>query len=176
MSPQAIEELRAAAKLNPQSGSVQWKLARAWRAAKKYDEAIQAGQEAVRLEPQSALAHNALALARNEHGNYLDDAIAEYREAARLAPNDAVAHANLGYALFRKKAYAEAAEAYRAAVKFQPTNATYQLRLANSLRLARQFQPVTDASRSPIWQECGSRSNAPCCPTRSERRAGHGGS
>src|SRR5262249_11361026 len=47
---------------------------------------------------------------------------AEYREAVRLMPRYAKAHANLGGALSKRKAFAEAEAELREAVRLQPTN------------------------------------------------------
>ena len=87
-----------------------------WRQLAVWQDSIALWENTLAHTEKNYLAHYSLALALEEHGNYLDEAIAEYRLAAGLAPNDAVAHANLGYALFRKKEYAEAATAFRQAV------------------------------------------------------------
>ena len=62
------------------------------------DEAIREYQEALRLQPDDAKAHNNLGIALDQKGQ-LDEAIRQYQEAIRLKPDYALAHNNFGYAL-----------------------------------------------------------------------------
>ena len=64
----------------------------------QYEGAIAEYREAIRLNPDLALAHNGLGSALCAKGQY-DAAIAEYRKAIRLNPDYAHAHNNLGLAL-----------------------------------------------------------------------------
>src|ERR1019366_811226 len=52
------------------------------------DEAIRQYQEAIRLKPDDALAHNSLGLALGRKGQ-IDEAIRQFQEAIRLQPDDA---------------------------------------------------------------------------------------
>ena len=67
----------------------------------KLDEAIKEYQEALRLKPEDAQAHNNLGNALAEQGK-LDEAIGHYREALRLNADNPEAHFNLGLALLRQ--------------------------------------------------------------------------
>src|SRR5262249_19138064 len=58
------------------------------------DKVIAAYQEAIRLEPKNASAHNNLGFALQGKGD-LDGAIAEYKEALRIDPQNSHARANL---------------------------------------------------------------------------------
>ena len=62
------------------------------------DGAIAAFQEAIRLDPKHAAAHNNLGVALQDKGD-LDGAIAAFQEAIRLDPKYAVAHNNLAWLL-----------------------------------------------------------------------------
>ena len=80
-----------------------WLLAERGRAP----EAIAAGKEAVRLEPKSATAHDALACA-DSTGHQTEACIRECRAALRLSPVDAPAHELLAEALIQRGRRAEA--------------------------------------------------------------------
>jgi tetratricopeptide (TPR) repeat protein/tRNA A-37 threonylcarbamoyl transferase component Bud32 len=156
---QAIAELRKAVTLMPKSGSIarsiQCGLALALRKAGKYEEAIQAGREAVRLEGGSDLAHNTLALALEAAGK-LDEAIAEYREAVRLAPTDSRMHNNLGYALWEKKRYAEALASFREAIHLEPGKALYHYWLGEVFFSEKKYAKAARAYHKAAELEPGS--------------------
>jgi tetratricopeptide (TPR) repeat protein len=61
--------------------------------------AVEAFQDAVRLQPDSADAHYTLGLALSRTPGRTDDAVAQYREALRLAPGDSAAQGALDAAL-----------------------------------------------------------------------------
>jgi Flp pilus assembly protein TadD len=67
------------------------------------DEAIRQYQEALRLNPGYALAHNNLGYALGQKGQ-LDEAIRQYQKAISLDPGCALAHTNLARALETKNA------------------------------------------------------------------------
>lgn len=87
------------------------------------DRAIDCFRKALRLQPDSALAHAYLASAANGRVNYSTDAQleelgeSEAREAIRLQPNSADARRALGGLLFRKGRRAEALEELMKAVE-----------------------------------------------------------
>jgi tetratricopeptide (TPR) repeat protein len=73
----------------------------------KTEEALAGYRTAIRLNPDYAPAHYALACALGEQGRS-DEAVALYRTAIRLNPDYAEAHCNLGQVLRRRGDYAEA--------------------------------------------------------------------
>ena len=97
-------------------------------------DATVAHREAIRLDPDLAMAHFHLGLALSEPGRKRPEAIAEYREAIRLKPDYADAHSCLGTALFDQGKLDEAIVAYREAIRLKPDLATahYQLGIALS--------------------------------------------
>ena len=72
----------------------------------KSDEAIGQFEEAVRVKPDYALAHNNLGYALAQKGQ-LDEAIRQYQEALRLDPGCVPARSNLARALGTKNASAD---------------------------------------------------------------------
>ncbi len=100
---EAIAQYREALRLDPG-------YAPAWRnlGAASFNQgdiagAVEAFQDAVRLQPDSADAHYTLGLALSRTPGRLDDAVAQYREALRLAPGDSAAQGALEAALRRAR-------------------------------------------------------------------------
>lgn len=93
------------------------------------DEGIKHLREAVRLEPDFAMAHNRLALALDGLGDHAG-ATAELAEVVRLMPESADAHANLGSSLAKEGKTAEAIAELSQAVLLNPKHPTARARLA----------------------------------------------
>jgi tetratricopeptide (TPR) repeat protein len=96
-----------------------------------WDGAIAEYREAIRLNPNSDLAHTHLGFALWEKGDW-DGAMAEYREVLRLNPHDDAAHNNLGAALWQKGDTDGAMAEYREALLLNSSVAAahYNLGLA----------------------------------------------
>jgi tetratricopeptide (TPR) repeat protein len=88
----------------------------------RYDEAITAYREAIRGDPQNAVAHYGLGVAYARTGAD-DQAIAAYREAIRLQPANVDAYYGLGVASERKGHDAEAIAAFREVIQRRPDDA-----------------------------------------------------
>ncbi len=97
----------------------------------KLDEAVAEYREAIRLQPDLALAHSNLGNALAGQGK-VDEAVAEYRTAIRLQPDFAAAHNALGDALADQGKVDEAVAEYRTVIRLQPdlANAHYNLGIA----------------------------------------------
>ena len=105
---------------NPQTQLLKCvELGSALRHQGKIDEALYQYQEAVRLKPGYADAHNNLGNVLGMKGQ-IDEAISQYREAVRLKPDHALAHHNLGMALARKGQLDEAISQYQGAIRLKP--------------------------------------------------------
>lgn len=119
---------RALAAPQPQP-DVLCNLARALRAAKRYEEGLRAVDQALSLVPS-------LFPAWNCRGNILLDmerlaeAVAAYEQAVLLMPNDARVHFNLANALRRSTCHAEALECYRRALALAPDHVGARKNLA----------------------------------------------
>ncbi len=95
---QAEQEYRAALLLDYQNADLYAVLAVVLGEQEKWDDAVSAGREAVRLNPEDDAAHDNLGVSLGVKHDW-NDAISEFREALRLNPDDAMAHVNLGMAL-----------------------------------------------------------------------------
>ena len=82
----------------------------------RYDDAIAAYHEALRINPEDANAWNNLGIAYRKLGRP-DDAVAAYREALRINPEDAEAWYNLGIAYYNLSRDDDAIAAYREALR-----------------------------------------------------------
>ena len=85
----------------------------------KLDEAIRQFQEASRLKPESASAHNNLGVALGKAGR-TDEAIRQYQEAIRVKPGHAKARSNLGNALAKEGRTEEAIHQFQEAIRVRP--------------------------------------------------------
>ncbi len=85
----------------------------------RFDGAIEAYQEVVRLKPDYALAHFGLGYSFASKGQ-IDDAIREYKEAARLKPDYLDAHNNLGNLLGQKGQTDEAMKEFQTVIQLRP--------------------------------------------------------
>ncbi|MEH1900141.1 MAG: tetratricopeptide repeat protein, partial [Nostoc sp.] len=82
------------------------------REAKKLEEAVVKYKAALRLDPNSIIAHNKLGVALYDQGK-LSEAIAAYQEALQIDPNYALVHSNLGAALYTQGKLSEAIAAFQ---------------------------------------------------------------
>ena len=99
----------------------------------RYQEAFRHYQEALRLAPAYAEAHNNFGVVLARLGR-LREAEAEFREAVRLKPQLAPAWSTLGYALARQGRHAEAEACYREVLRLEPDNPDAHDNLAELMR------------------------------------------
>ncbi|MGL4503843.1 MAG: tetratricopeptide repeat protein, partial [Planktothrix sp.] len=83
---------------------------------RKVEEATQAYQEAINLNPKYALAHNSLGFLHASQGQW-DEAIGQYQKALEINPDYAEALKNLGESLWKKGNTAEATNAWKKALE-----------------------------------------------------------
>jgi tetratricopeptide (TPR) repeat protein len=86
----------------------------------KYDEAIKAYDEAIRLNPNYAMAWNNNGLALGRYLGKYEEASQCFDRAIRLNPNLAVAWNNKGIALRNQGKYDESIKAYDEAIRLDP--------------------------------------------------------
>jgi tetratricopeptide (TPR) repeat protein len=85
----------------------------------RYEEALAAYEQALRLDPNDADAYNNKGNALTGLNRY-EEALAAYEQALRLDPNYTYAYNNKGYALYGLKRYEEALAAYDQAIFLNP--------------------------------------------------------
>jgi tetratricopeptide (TPR) repeat protein len=97
----------------------------------RYQDAIEAIKQAIRIEPDLAEAHYDLGVAYGKLGRW-QDAVEAYKQAIRIKPNYAEAHNNLGNVYPRLGRYQDAIEAYKQAIRIKPdlAEAHYNLGVA----------------------------------------------
>jgi tetratricopeptide (TPR) repeat protein len=115
----------------------------------RMDEAIDQFQQALRIEPQSALAHANLAFALHSSGR-LDEAIDHYRQSLRLEPYNATDHVNLGFALQSSGRLDEAISLFREALRIDPKRIGPHIHLGAALQVKGRKQEAIDHYRQAL--------------------------
>ncbi len=116
---EAVRVLDEAVQLAPQEPEAHYNRALALAAAGREDDAIPEFQAALRLNPKQAGARRALGIALL-HADRLQDAAAELRQALEVAPRDAEAANNLGIVQLRLNDVAAAIESLETAIRINP--------------------------------------------------------
>ncbi len=116
----AEAQCQAALERQPNNADVHNGLGIALAMQRRYDEAVVAFKEAIRLASDHPWAHNNLGYTYLQQGR-LDEAIAELNVALRLNPENALAHNNLGIAYARQGKYDQAIPAYEKALEIDPS-------------------------------------------------------
>lgn len=105
---------------DPENAHIYGLLAATFSAQKRWKEARESAHAGLQLDPEDQDCLNQLALANTQLG---DHAAAEEGLAAALQqdPDNALTHANRGWSLLRQARYREAMDAYREALRLDPT-------------------------------------------------------
>ena len=85
----------------------------------RYEVAIEAWKQAIRIDPDNSDTHYNLGLVYYESGMY-KEAIEACKQAIRIKPDFADAHNNLGLSYYNSGKYKEAIEAYKQAIRIDP--------------------------------------------------------
>ena len=104
----------------------------------KVPEAIAAFREAIRLQPDDAIAHYGLGVVLVGQGK-VSEAMTAWREAIRLQPDYASAHFNLGIALRGQRKLKDALVAFRRAAEFARPGSPATPELPGIIRQAEQL-------------------------------------
>jgi tetratricopeptide (TPR) repeat protein len=121
----------------------------AFQENKNFDEAIRCYQEAIRLNPDYAAAHNNLGVLLKDLKRY-DEAEVNYRKAIELNPSLPEAYSNLGILLKNLKRYEEAEVNYRKAIEVNPDYATAYYGLGYLLNNLKRYEEAEVNYRKAI--------------------------
>jgi tetratricopeptide (TPR) repeat protein len=117
--------------------------------AGKYEKAVDAFREVVRLEPDDASAWDDLGLAYGGLRQY-DQAIHAYQEVIRLQPEDDDAWYNLGNTYSDLRQYDQAVRAYKEAIRLKPDNTAAWINLGIAYSDLRQYDQAIHAYQEAI--------------------------
>jgi tetratricopeptide (TPR) repeat protein len=101
-------------------------------------EALSAFNEAIRLDPQSALAYNGKGNALQELRQY-QEAVSAFDEAIRLNPQDSGFHFNKGNLLYDRGQYKEAVQEYDIALRLNPQDTDISRNRELALKKAKRW-------------------------------------
>ncbi|MGD0077610.1 MAG: tetratricopeptide repeat protein [Sedimentisphaerales bacterium] len=115
----ALTFFQKAKEKNPQDANAWFQLGVCFDELGRWQEAIEADKQAIKIKPGFAEAHCNLGNAYRELGRYRD-AIESYKQAIRIKPDDALAHSNLGVAYGNLGRYQDEIESYKQAIRINP--------------------------------------------------------
>ena len=125
----AIAAMQKARDLAPENPAILTALATALDSAGHWNEARQAYESSVKLDPNNGAALNNLAFLLAEHGGDLNDALTKAQRAKQLLPNMAEVSDTLGVIYLRKNLSDNAIDIFQDLVTKAPTNALYRYHL-----------------------------------------------
>jgi spermidine synthase/Flp pilus assembly protein TadD len=118
----AVQEFRAALRLEPGAAKAHWHLGRALVSTGSREEGIEHLRTSVRLDSANGQAHYDLAIVLLQAGR-LDEAVEHLRATLQLMPNLVGAHNNLGIALASQGKLDEAIRQFQTALALDPDSA-----------------------------------------------------
>ena len=121
---EAIEELKRALVLAPNSDEAYRRLGNAHKLAGNKPEAIGAYQSAVAANPYYWYNHIALGSAYSRFGDS-EKALQEYQRATELAPENAQGYSNIGVVYYNRGKWSEAIPYFQKALEIQPDSDIY---------------------------------------------------
>jgi tetratricopeptide (TPR) repeat protein len=111
---------------------------------KRYEEALTAYEQAIRLDPNLAYVYNNKGKTLNELKRY-EEALTAYKQAIRLDPNLAYVYNNKGKTLNELKRYEEALAAYEQAIRLNPNHAKTYNNKGDVLNALKHFEEAKKA-------------------------------
>ena len=121
---EAIEELKRALALAPNSDEAYRRLGTAYKLAGDKTQSISAYQSAVSANPYYWYNHIKLGTAYQKFGDS-EKALQEYRRATELAPENATAYSNIGSVYYNRGQWSEAIVYFQKALAIQPDGDVY---------------------------------------------------
>jgi tetratricopeptide (TPR) repeat protein len=152
---QAVEALRKALQLNPDSAQEHLNLGLALLRAGEGEEGVAEIEKAKALDPSLPHTYFNLGIEFKKSGD-VDRALSEFEQMVKLTPNEAKVHYNLGQLYKLKEDNDRAIEAFRLAAKLDPSMAAPQFQMYNILRRsapAAAKQAMADFQRLKAAQE-----------------------
>jgi tetratricopeptide (TPR) repeat protein len=146
---QAIEHVKRAIELAPQTALFQANLGEMYRLAGRSDLAIEHGKRAIALNPDYPEALSNIGVAHYERKEY-EEAAASHRRSIELRPSFAQAHSNLGNALHALRDFEGAVACYRRAVEINPRFADAWSNLGTSLHHSGRYEDAMYALRRAV--------------------------
>ncbi|MFQ5849007.1 MAG: tetratricopeptide repeat protein [Candidatus Binatia bacterium] len=113
------------------------------------DQAVEAYQQALQVEPRYAPAHYNLGNLFARQGK-LNEAMHHYQEAVRILPDFAEAHNNLGNVLAKRDELEEAIQHFRRALELSPGRSGIHLNMANALARQGRLNEAIDHFREAL--------------------------
>jgi tetratricopeptide (TPR) repeat protein len=129
----SLDEVKAALKRDPRNPKLWVDLGLVFWDTNDYSNALQSFQQAVKVGPSSAEAHNWFGVALMQRGDF-PSAITEFRKAISLNPKYLRAYTNLGSALSKSGNLAEGVRVFQKAVALEPDSLAAHLNLGIALR------------------------------------------
>jgi len=130
----AIEVLKKALELAPESAKLLHGLGMLLRYLKQPDQALPLVQQAIILEPDNAVYYNDLGMIFEDRGEH-QKAITFYKRALKLNPQYAIAYSNLGVTYKHLNQLDDAVAAYMKALELKPNMAAAHNNLGNLYRM-----------------------------------------
>ena len=129
----AIDNYKAALKINPDNADVYNNLGIALNVMGDLESAIVNYKQALKINPGNADVYNNMGIAFNEMGD-IEAAIDSYKQLLKVDPNHAEAHSNMGNALKNKGDLQAALDSYKQALKINPNNADAYNNMGTALK------------------------------------------
>ncbi len=115
----------------------------------RYQEAIEAYKQAIRIKPDYADAHYNLGVACDKLSRWQDE-IEAYKQAIKIKPNYAKAYYNLGISYEDLGRYPDAVEAYKQAIQIKPDYAEAYINLGVTYCKLGRYQDATEACKKAL--------------------------
>jgi len=115
----------------------------------RYQDAVDAYTEAIRLKPEDSLVHYNLGVMCGKLGRY-QDAIDTYKDAVRLKPDFAEAHYGLGKAYACLLRHQDAVDSFKETIRLKPDDADAHNNLGVEYGDLGRYQDAVDAYREAI--------------------------
>jgi len=115
----ALTYFQKAKETNPQDAGVWFYIGLAYSKLGRYQDAVEACKQAIRIKPDLVEAHYNLGNAYRSLGRY-QEAIEAYKQAIRIKPDYAEAHYNLGVTYGQLDRSQEAIDAFKQAIRIKP--------------------------------------------------------